>query len=720
MRRDLVAGCLLTFSGMVSTAQAQVPAGGEFRANAYFTSEQKFATVSADERGNFVVIWRSYAQDGSSTGVFGQRYDASGARRGAEFRANTYTTGTQDQGVAAFDAAGGFVVVWTSQGQDGDSDGIFGRRYDASGAPRGGEFLVNAATTGLQEWPSVASDRAGNFVVVWRSSVGDGDTWGVFARRFDAAGAPVGDQFQVNTFTPGMQLSTRESIAMDAAGNFVVVWRNQPPSLSTSAFGQLFDATGARLGPEFRVNSYTPGAKGFPAVAMDATGNFVVAWSSQNQDGSGQGVFAQRYDATGVPRGAEFLVNTHTTDYQWQPSIASDAGGNFIVTWESRAQDGSAEGVFAQRFASSGSRRGSEFRVNSYTTDTQAYPEVAADPVGNMLVVWDSRWQDGTFYSVFGQRFGGLTPAALAVDPAATPGSNGNGVIEPGESAAAKPYWRNVNGAAQTFGGVFSGIAGPAGMTYTIDDAIASYGTVANGATVTCPDCYVITVSNPPTRPQTHIDAAALETITPDALGQAKRWALHVGGSFADVAPSHPSYASIETLLHRGVTVGCRGGETSTFCPGALLTRGQMAPVVLLAREGAGYTPPACTAPSMFPDVPADDPFCPWIEELARRGAVAGCGPFGYCPTRAVTRQEFAVVLVKTLDAAVSPPPCVPPNIYPDVPETSPYCRWIEELARRGMVADCGGGNYCPTARVTRGDMAVFVTRTFALSLYGI
>ena len=79
----------------------------------------------------------------------------------------------------------------------------------------------------------------------------------------------------------------------------------------------------------------------------------------------------------------------------------------------------------------------------------------------------------------------------------------------------------------------------------------------------------------------------------------------------------------------------------------------------------------------------------------------------------------MAVFVLRTLDPALIPPACVPPNVFGDVPETSPFCRWIEELARRGVVTGCGGGNYCPTAAVTREQMGVFISATFGLTLYG-
>jgi hypothetical protein len=143
-----------------------------------------------------------------------------------------------------------------------------------------------------------------------------------------------------------------------------------------------------------------------------------------------------------------------------------------------------------------------------------------------------------------------------------------------------------------------------------------------------------------------------------------------------------------------------------------------MAPFVLVAREGPGYLPPACAPPNTFADVPETSPFCRFIEELARQGVVAGCGGGNFCPGAAVTREQLSVFVLRTLDPALDPPACAPPNIFADVPETSPFCRWIEELARRGVVAGCGGGNYCPTASVTREQMAVFLSATFGLRLY--
>ena len=121
-----------------------------------------------------------------------------------------------------------------------------------------------------------------------------------------------------------------------------------------------------------------------------------------------------------------------------------------------------------------------------------------------------------------------------------------------------RPSWRNVNGQAQTFGGAAAGFAGPQPATYTLLDAAADYGTLGNGLSAQCTDCYRVSVPTT-TRPAQHWDAVLEEKITPDTQGQDQLWKLHLGHSFTDVALSSPFYRFVETLLHRSVSGGCGG-----------------------------------------------------------------------------------------------------------------------------------------------------------------
>ena len=180
--------------------------------------------------------------------------------------------------------------------------------------------------------------------------------------------------------------------------------------------------------------------------------------------------------------------------------------------------------------------------------------------------------------------------------------------------------------------------------------------------------------------------------------------------TFADVPPTAFAWEFVERLVEAGVSGGC-GGDN--YCPGSPTTREQMAVFVLTALDPT-LNPPACAAP-MFADVPAASPFCRWIEELARRQVVAGCGGGNYCPQGWVGRAQMAVFALKTLEGPGYVPPACGTPMFADVPASSPFCPWVEELARRGVTAGCGGGNYCPNDPVSRAQMAVFLVTTFAL-----
>ena len=196
--------------------------GGEFRINTYLNSDQDTSSVAALKDGGFVVVWESYGQDGNAYGVFGQRFDANGNVVGGEFRANNYSNLSQEAPVVTGLPEGGFIITWASEGQDGDGFGIFARRYDASGTALSGEFQVNTYTASNQSKPSVTALTDGGYVVIWQSEGQDGDATGIYGQRYDAAGNAIDGEFQVNTFTSSLQREPHVSALQD--GGFVVTW----------------------------------------------------------------------------------------------------------------------------------------------------------------------------------------------------------------------------------------------------------------------------------------------------------------------------------------------------------------------------------------------------------------------------------------------------------------------------------------------------------------
>ena len=552
-------------AALATPALAQTPAGPAFQVNTYVTGSQRYVRAAMEADGDFLVVWSSYRQDGSDYGVFAQRYAASGVPRGSEFQLNSHTAGFQGHARLDMGKAGDFVVVWATE-DDGSGYGIEGRRFEASGNAVGAEFSVNTFTTGRQDWPDVGRAADGRFVVSW-ASPSDGSSYGVAARRFDAAGTPLGGEFLVNTYTTALQ--NAPAVGTEADGDFVIVWTDDSHrnGVRTALFGQRFDASGAPRGADFQIEQDTVSTHLFPSVGISPRGGFVVSYMSF--DASTFGVLARRFDGAGDAVGGEFVVNTYTYGGQYGTfeQVAHDARGNFVVTWDGQG-DAAGRGIFAQRFSATGARRGAQFRVSPSMVPSD--PAIASDAVGNFVVTWEQG--DSSAFGVFARRFGGLGPAALAADP------TGNGVLEPNETAEVRPSWRNFNGATQTFGGALLEFTGPPGPTYGITDALASYGPVADGVTVPCSDCYAVAITAA-MRPSIHWDTSVVETITPDSQGQQKEWVLHVGATFSDVAPSIPFYPFIEALVHYEVTGGCGPG---LYCPLIDASRQQAAVYALI------------------------------------------------------------------------------------------------------------------------------------------
>ncbi len=718
-----------------------LPFGSEFQANTYTTSTQGNPAAAGLGDGSFVVAWGSQGQDGSGDGIFGQRFNSAGAKVGPEFPVNSYTTNSQNSPSVAADSAGNFVVVWSSEGQDGSGSGIFGQRFHESGLKDGTEFQVNTYTTASQFFLSVAADSAGNFVVVWSSYGQDGSSDGIFGQRFHESGLKDGTEFQVNTYTTASQF--RPSVAADSAGNFVVVWTSEGQDGSGyGIFGQRFNGSGAKIGPEFQINTYTTGTQDISSVAADSAGNFVVVWDSFGQDGSGNGIFGQRFSSSGAKVGPEFQVNTYTTSTQQGPSISADGADNFLIVWNSNSQDGSGFGVFGQRLDRLGNKVGSEFQINTYTTMHQANPAVINDGRG-FVVMWNSG--DGYGSGVFGRRQN-LLPVSMGVDThaGAETVSDTNGILEPGEEAIVEATWRNVAaGFILPPTGTLTSFTGPAGPIYLINDASASYGAMFPGAASGCDDgspdaCYTVSVAG--SRPATHWDGIVRE----DLHGGSQFWKLHIGDSFSDVPRTEPFYKKIETIFHAGITSGC---SPTQYCPGAAVPRDQMSIFIAKGIAGSGDGVPssgtalsasyACSpgGNSLFIDVSPTDAFCKHVHYIAAQNVTLGCAVATYCPGGVVTRDAMASFIAKAIVApqggagvpvtfsqsgrSYSCDPASPDLHFTDVPITNPFCKHIHYLWAKDIVSGCSPTQYCPNLPVSRDAMAKFIANAFGLQLYG-
>ncbi|UQD75602.1 AIDA repeat-containing protein [Bradyrhizobium japonicum] len=395
-----------------------VKIGTEFQVNSQTAGSQWYPSITGLTNGGFVVTWQdglagstsgsSTLGDASGSAVHAQLYAADGSKVGGEFLVNTQTNGSQASPVVTGLSNGGFVVSW--QDQNSTSGDIKAQIYGANGAPVGGEFLINSVTANNQNTPAITGLPNGGFVVAWTNQGSSAPD--VKAQVYDASGAKVGSEFLVNSTSVYDQ--ERASIATLSNGDFVVTW-NDFRTGNWEVRGQVFHpgATGAtKVGSEFTVDTAYYNSRMVAGVTGLANGNFVISF----EDTSGE-IRAQVFTAGGSKVGSEFQVNTQTGGNQGFSSITALTGGGFVVTWSDEGTaDGSGSGIKAQVYDTAGNKIGGEYIVNSQTNSYQYYPTVSALANGGFVISWQDFSQtlgDNSSYGITAQVFN-LSNAPIA------------------------------------------------------------------------------------------------------------------------------------------------------------------------------------------------------------------------------------------------------------------------------------------------------------------
>lgn len=377
------------------------------------------AVAAADFGGHYFVAWQSFDQDGSGAGVYGRLFSAEGQPRTGEVLLATTTAGDQVTPALAsrFDL---FQAVWAAQGKDGDGFGIVLRRFDHLGAPVGGEILVNTTTVGNQISPRVAAADP-QFVVVWTgpnpAAPSQTEVW---ARRFALDGQPFSGELRANATTSGNQ--SQPAVAVAADGSFLVAWTSdQGDGSGYGVFARRFDAAGNATTGDIVVPAATLFDQTSPAVAALATGGYVVVWSSALQGlpsplGPQPIVLAQRFDSLGNKVGPPIQVTGQSFDRQEAPAVAAESGGGFVVAWEATVAGSGDRQTRGRRYDASGSATTGEFPLNTTAAGDQAAPALATQPGGRFVATWASFGQDGSSWGIFGQRFGTPLEPCVADD----------------------------------------------------------------------------------------------------------------------------------------------------------------------------------------------------------------------------------------------------------------------------------------------------------------
>ncbi|QDU82538.1 Beta-propeller repeat protein [Polystyrenella longa] len=440
------------------------PQGPEFLVNGTTAGAQVNPSLTADRAGGFAAVWHGDGT-GDSNGVFFRRFDQLGTALSSEVRVNQTVAGVQQTASVTQTNNDDFIVAWSGEGT-GDSNGIFTRRLTPLGDVTGNEILVNQTTGGNQVTPSITPDLTTNgYLVTWshqnsgndydiklrpfngsdvatedeqtinqvlenrqwnptiiqRSTssgdqyvlawggYGDGDTAGVFTRALDSSLNPITPETLVSSSTKGQQrtgVGGQHAAATAADGRYVTTWwSDEGDGDGAGVFGLLYRADGSKVGGPFIVSTTTDEDQINPSVAMQETGQFVIVWQTDADSGAGVNweIHGQRFLASGLLDGSEFLINSETVSNQTLADVVYLDNGSFVVTWTGKGP-GDANGVFARIFDAGGTPLGTEFQVNETTAGAQLNPSLTEDSAGGFAVVWHGEGT-GDDNGIFFRRF---------------------------------------------------------------------------------------------------------------------------------------------------------------------------------------------------------------------------------------------------------------------------------------------------------------------------
>ena len=324
------------------------PTGGvmtdEFQVNANRTGNQTEPAVAVGRDNSLLIVWQGPGT-ADDEDIFARLLTASGSPLTDDLTVNTDVAGEQIYPRIAADGSGNFVVVWESRPPDAAAGHttIRGQRFDPNGGPVGAELRIEEDGYNCR-YPDVVMDETGAFAVVWLQ---DRTNKTIRARLFDPNDLPRTDSFDVST--EDIASVTRPSIAMWTTSEFVVVWDGDPDRASRDDIhARCFDAEGIPQTEAFVVNAQRDGAQQWPRVTTRGANAFVVVWEHDHDDGDlATDIFGRCFELSGLPLGDQLQLNEIVAGKQRSPDAAITVDGSLLAVWESDEQDGSGYGLFA-------------------------------------------------------------------------------------------------------------------------------------------------------------------------------------------------------------------------------------------------------------------------------------------------------------------------------------------------------------------------------------
>lgn len=357
-------------------------------ANNNTAGQQNTAAVGINSAGDVFLAWQDLGRDGERYGVFGRRFMSNGTPSGDDFLVNSTTLGDQDAPSIAMNNVGQSVIVWMN---GVDTKNIRGQVYDSNGQTLGGEFKASIGALGFN--PKVAINNNNEFVVVWEGQ--DSDGLGIFAQQMNDDGDFIGEPITVIS-SIGNQLHT--DVAINDAGNFAITWEDNETNVGYALYAQ--NPSGVQIISSVQNVGTASDIQGTPVIAMNNTGEFVIAWAIDKGNGNVD-IAVRHFNPDGSFNGGQVSVLQDMPISEFD--IVLDPNANFLLTWEFFS--GTDTDVYLQLFDANKNPIALATLAHTTTTGAQVSPTIAINDQNDVVVAWTSYGVDGFEQGIYAQRF---------------------------------------------------------------------------------------------------------------------------------------------------------------------------------------------------------------------------------------------------------------------------------------------------------------------------
>jgi hypothetical protein len=395
----LFVSCFLA-SLLPPAALSQTPLGIELQLNGQYDTATDL-DLAASPSGTFTAVWSQAPDPTQGLQEVVARTFGPTRRSSAETK---LITASIPYHVILFPTlspttSGGWALFYSQSRPDGYRQ-LFGSLFSPSGASLGARFRVSDPARSLADVRAVASLSTGGYFVLAEDDLCPGCQFPLhhlFARTLDASGEPTSPYFQVDTNPLRTAFSGVKSLSADASGTTVVVWEGEPQRFDptqTAILIQRFSSTGQRFGGSFLVTKPSSAKVLAPSIAVNPAGDFIVVWQYQLDPNTPRSLHARHFSKDAKPLGQEFVVEADSVADAIVPSIASDSRGNYAVAWTSYGSP-YCPSVKGRLYRPDDTPVGPAFYLSSGTNTCDQFPKVAFGPNRTFAAAWIRTLDDG-------------------------------------------------------------------------------------------------------------------------------------------------------------------------------------------------------------------------------------------------------------------------------------------------------------------------------------